>query len=103
MGSATKGIVIAGKNLKENDANSSLAAVVSDLCNTTWSTKNAKCQYVSEVTMYMDIARKSRSTGFGIIPEDQTNRIDSIEAKLENICPCLKNGLIVWGKRECMA
>ena len=50
--------------------------------------------------MYKDIARKSRSTGFGITPKDQVNGVDSTEAKLENMCPYLKKMDELFGGRE---
>jgi hypothetical protein len=87
-GSAAQGQkLVAGKKLKKTDAYKDLAKYVSDGSKIAWDSKQAKARYEGYLNTYKKTKAASDSTEWGLNEEDYELGIETIEDKLEYLCP----------------
>lgn len=89
--------VVSGVKLKRSDAYKKLADAVTKGSNITWTQDHAKNRYESYIKLYKKTKQDSEKTGWGLSDEDIDNGLDTVEKKLESLCPyfdlssCLKS------------
>lgn len=100
-GSAAQGQrVLTGKKLKKQDAYKQLAAHVSAGSNIKWDAKQAKNRFEAYLGKYKKAKKQSEGTGWGVTEEDRSEGINTVEEKLNNICPHFESMNDLFGERQ---
>lgn len=100
-GSATVGkTLVAGQKLRKTDGYALLATAVNAEHNVGWESKNAKNRWNTYHASYVKTRTQSQKTGFGVTDTDKTKGINTVEEKLESLCPFFERLDRLFGHRQ---
>ncbi|KAI9324768.1 hypothetical protein BDR26DRAFT_245225 [Obelidium mucronatum] len=99
-GGAGKGAKMkSGQSLKRTDAYKQLAEFVCQQCKCNWDAKILKNRFNAWITRYKKARSDADQTGFGVTETDVNRGIETIEEKLEHMCPQYSRLDKLYGER----
>ncbi|CAG8684987.1 9000_t:CDS:2, partial [Racocetra persica] len=95
------GAPVSGKPLTKNAGFAQMTLFVNKRCkNSDWSAKIASGQWATYKKMYMETHRLTEKSGWGLTEEDNAKGINTIDAKLEELCLYYSRIDLIYGKRQ---
>ncbi|KAI9342321.1 hypothetical protein BDR26DRAFT_894738 [Obelidium mucronatum] len=88
-----------GQSLKRTDAYKQLAEFVCQQCKCNWDAKILKNRFNAWITRYKKARSDADQTGFGVTETDVNRGIETIEEKLEHMCPQYSRLDKLYGER----
>lgn len=95
--------VVAGAKLKKKDAYTELADFVNQQCGSSWTAENAQSRYRAYLKLYKETRRNiddGSKEKFCLGPDDFSKGIDTIEKKIEKLCPFYYRLETLYGSKQ---
>ncbi len=80
-----------------------LAEFINDSSGSKWTHTNAQDRYASLLRTYKNAKSQSMKTGFGCSSDDYLKGVDTIEKKLDQLCPFFQRLDKLFGDRQNVA